>query len=376
MSDEPSSSYNANLLRGQQLRDMRRYPDAEKYLQQAIGEQPNNAAGYYQLAFCYCNWDDHEKKALQTIDRAISLDPNQADFFALRAWILGNLDRDKEAIQVAGQALELDPFEIMALNAQSRAYIALQMWKEAETTARHVLELNARNDVAGNFLAIALRQQGRRKESEAISAALLAQVPDDAMSQCNAGWSALEGSDYRRANRHFLEALRLNPNYDSARRGLLHSFNSRVWIYRVYFQFVAWLGKHRKETRYFFLIVIYVAYRLVVSELRTFGKEGVNWGFVVVALYLVIFGFGKSFGNLFLLLDPFARHALKRKEIGWSLFAGTLYGFFLYAFFVREAWPQLAFLSAILLFFLWGVLSARIQEAFAKESTVNISTEH
>ena len=169
-----------------------------------------------------------------------------------------------------------------------------------------------------------------------------------------------------------MEALRLDPNYEYARRGLLHSFNSRVWIYRVYFQFIAWLGRYRKAMRYVFLIVLYVIYRTVITELHEqFGQEGEYWAFVVMVIYLVIFGFGRSFGNLFLLLDPFARHALTRKEKAWSLLPALIYGLILTFLIANDAWLQTGVLIGILLFFLWGVLVPRFQDAAARRSSAD-----
>jgi tetratricopeptide (TPR) repeat protein len=376
MSNESTPGYQANLQRGELLRQQGRHAEAEQYIQQAIAEQPNSPEGYYELAFCYCNWDGHSPKALGSIDRAISFAPNRAEFFALRAWILGNLDKDREAIQVAEQALALNPSSILALNAQTRARIGLSDWKLAEENARHTLTIAPRNATASNYLAVALRQQGKLGESEAVSADLLARVPDNAVAQSNAGWSALQAGDHQRANRHFMEALRLDPNCDYARKGLLHSFNSRVWIYRIYFQFIAWLGRHRKGMRYFFIAVVYVVYRVVVTGLRTeFGGEGVHWAFVVMALYLVIFGFGRSFANLFLLLDPFARYALTRKEMGWSCFAGSIFALILGYEISEQAWPQAAVLIAIPAFFLWGVLYPRFQNALAPRPSADITTD-
>jgi tetratricopeptide (TPR) repeat protein len=367
------AGFQANLQRGELLRHQGRYAEAESYLQRAIGEQPDNADGYYELAFCYCNWSGHSKKALAVIDRAISLEPNRSECHALRAWILGNLDKNTQAVEVAAQALELNPFSLLALNAQTRAYIELHDWKQAEANARQTLSLNARNELAANLLAVALRQQGRLAESDAVTAGLLAQVPENAMAQSNAGWSALQLGDHRRANQHFLEALRLDPDYDYARRGLLHSFNSRVWIYRFYFQFIAWLGRYRKAMRYVFAIVIYIVYRFVVTELSAqFGEEGLRWALVLAAIYLVILGFGRSFANLFLLLDRFARYALTRKEKGWSLVAGSIYGILLALLISEGAWPQAAVLIGIVIFFLWGVLVPRFQDIFLRKSSVEL----
>jgi tetratricopeptide (TPR) repeat protein len=373
MSTQITSSYQANLLRGELLRNQHRYTEAEKFLQQAIAEQPNRAEGYYKLAFCYCGWNGHDPKALHTVDRAISLEPNRAEFFALRAWILGNLKKQKEAIKVAGQSLALNPSSLLALNAQTRAYCELQDWTKTEANARHTLAINSRNELAANLLAHALRQQGKLRESEALTASILAQVPDNPMAQSNAGWSALRMGDHQRANRHFLEALRLKPDYEYARHGLLHSFNSRVWIYRAYFQFVSWLGKHGKAMRFFFLAVIYIAYRIVVADLlKAYGNGSTNWILVIVALYFTILGFGRPFGNLFLLLDPFARHALTPKEKGRSILAGLFYSFFLGFEIMVGAWPQTAVLLAVPAFFLWGVLVPRFQDTFSRQSSAKV----
>jgi len=230
MSDEIASSYQANLQRGELLRRQNRLPEAESYLQRAIGEQPDNAEAYYQLAFTYCNWTGHSKKALEVIDRAISLDPSRADFFALRSWVLGNLNKHKEALQVAEHGLGMNPHDLLALNSRTRAYGLIANWSKSEESALQTLSFYPRNELAANFLAQALRQQGRMEESHAVTARLLAQVPDNPMAQCNAGWSALQMGDHRSANQFFMEALRLDPGYDYARQGLLHSFNSHVWI--------------------------------------------------------------------------------------------------------------------------------------------------
>jgi Tfp pilus assembly protein PilF len=376
MSFEINSGFQANLMRGRLLRQQGRCPDAEKFLQAAIAEQPENADGYYELAFCYCNWAKHDKKALETIDRAISLAPQRASFFALRAWILGNLDKHRASIAASEQALEIDPHNILALNACSRAYVDLHEWSTAETNARHTLSIDAGNELAANILALTLRQQGRLQESQAVTASLLAQVPDDAMAQNNAGWSALQAGDYQRANRHFLEALRLNPNFDNARKGLLHAFSSRVWIYRIYFQYLAWMSRHKKGMRYFLLAVIYIVYRFVVGTIRMeYGSKSTDWVLVIVALYFILFGFGRSFGHFFLLLDRFARHALTTREKVLSVLVATGYGLLISIEISDRAWVQTGILLAVPAFFLWGALMPRLQDVFSPQRTAELTAE-
>jgi tetratricopeptide (TPR) repeat protein len=376
MENDSQQSFQANLMRGRLLRTQGRHPDAEKFLQAAVAEQPENADAYFELAFCYCNWPKHEKKALATIDRAISLAPGRAHFFALRAWILGNLDKHRDAIAAAGQALEIDPSDILALNARSRAYVELHEWTTAEANARHTLSIDAGNELAANILAITLRQQGRLQESDAVTASLLSQVPDDALAQTNAGWSALQAGDYRRANRHFMEALRLDPHSESARSGLLHAFSSRVWIYRIYFRYLAWMSRHKTGMRYFLIFMIYLAYRFMVGTIRMeYGSESTDWILVIVALYFILFGYGRSFGHFFLLLDRFARHALTTKEKTLSSLVALGYGLLVFIELADRAWLQAGILLGIAAFFLWAALMPRLQDALSSQRTDDLRAE-
>jgi tetratricopeptide (TPR) repeat protein len=365
MNVDYSSSFTANLQRGILLREGGRFADAEKFLQAAIAANVAAPEGYYHLAFCYCNWDGREKKALPVIDQAIALDPRRAEFFALRAWILGTLEKYREAVNTAVQALALDPEELLALNARSRAHLGQHEWKEAEIWARRTLAIAARNDVAANILAIAVRKQGRLQESEMIAAELLARVPEDAASQNNAGWSALETGDYERANRHFVEALRLDPSCDTARDGLLHAFHSRVWLYRLYFRYIAWISSHTTGMQYVIFILLYVAYRVVIGAIRLgYGNRGFAWIIVVAAFYFVLLGYGRHFANSFLFLDRFARHALKPRDRNFAILAAIAYGLLVVLEGLLHAWLQMGILLIVPGCFLWAVLTPRARDAF------------
>ncbi len=355
MSSPSDFGYWSLLQRGMMLRDTGRFAQAESFFQQAIGLDPDSAMGYHQLAFCYCNWDGHAKKALNTIDRAIALQPGTASYHALRAWILGNLNRHKDAVKTADQALGLDPHEILAWNAKTRACCAQSKWRDMEASARETLAVDPENDLAANFLAIALRHLGRRAESEQIIAQILARVPENPTAQTNAGWSALEAGDHRRANEHFLTALRLDPHYENARTGLLQSFNARVWFFRMYLKIITPIRRMQTVGRYTTVILIYIVYRVVVTQLEHLGSLGRQVALVVIGFYILLLVFPRSFGNLFLLLDRFARHALTRKEKAWSAVAALFYGLLLFEAYVEGYWIPLVLLLIPSACYLWSI---------------------
>ena len=96
-----------------------------------------------------------------------------------------------------------------------------------------------------------------------------------------------------------------------------------------------------------------------------------RWAIVIIALYLVVLCFGRYFANLFLLFDPFARHAITRQEIGWSVLAGLVYAGLLGYLLAEEAWPQSAVLLSVLGCFLWGALSPRLHDATSAEAPID-----
>ena len=357
MSADLPPDYLAKLQRANLLAQQGRPAEAEKCFHEAIAEQPALATAYINLAYLYAHWPGPDPQALETIDHAISLDPNQSPFFAIRAWTLGNLNRHREVMRAVEQSLALDPANILALNARTRAYLSLHDWKLAEEHARQTLSVYPNNTNAANFLSLALSQQGKTRESEAVATDLLAQAPDNLTAHMNAGYQALQTGAHARANQHFLEALRLNPNCDPARKGLLRSINARVWTCRIYYQFIALLWRHRILMRLLYGAVVCAMVWLIISQWHgELNRAGLQWSFVGIAVAWVMLGFGGSFANLFLLLDPLARHALTRTDLSWSIFSGSIYALIVGFEMGEHAWLQAAILLVVPVLFLGGVL--------------------
>ena len=304
--------YQPNLLRGQMLRQAGRYQDACKFLRDAIEADPEQPEAYVELALSEGGLPGREQESLRTIERGIALDPHSARMLGYKAYLLSLAKRHKEALAVGVRALALDPSCYMALLAQANAETKLSHWPRAETAARRLLE-NFPGDTSGlNLLAQAMRFQSRLQESREVVKQILANVPNDAFGQTNAGYEALRANDHRGANTHFLNALRVEPGLNLARLGLLQSMRERIWFYRFNMNIFRFF-EERKEREALFKCAFIVL---------TYFTGGVFFLFVVFyfALALTL----KPMGNLFLLLEPTGRHALTRKEKGWAFFSGLL----------------------------------------------------
>lgn len=312
------------VLRGLQLKEIGRYADAERAFREALAQEPNDAFALHHLAACQFHQDGRHREALQTIDNAIALAPNEADHHVLRAFILCLLERAKEALATAHAALALDPTSSAGFAAEAQAHLMLARWPDAERAAREALALDADNTTAANQLAQALRLQNKMAEDAGHLAGMLARDPEDPYTHANAGWSALQRGEHRLAETHFREALRLNPEFDAAREGLLNSFRARSPLYRGYLQYCFAMQRLSAAWRWGVIIGLYLAARLAAH-----WKGGV--GLALIALYFLFclwVWVARPFGNLLLLFDRFARHALRRNEkieatvVGGGLCAG------------------------------------------------------
>lgn len=311
----PDPDYDAprmspHILRGIQLKNLGRYADAERAFKEALGEDPDNAFALHQVAACQFNQPGRQKEALPSIDSAIAIEPNTPDHRILRSFILSHMDRAKEALDSAHTARGLDPHHSGAFTAVAQAHLHLENWADAEDAARQALALDADNTASANQLAQALRLQNKLDENASHLAGMLTRDPEDPFTHANAGWAALQRGERRVAETHFREALRLNPEFESAREGLLTSFRARSPLYRAYLSYCFMMQRLKASSRWAVVIGLYCAVRLI-------SMLGRDIGIAIAAIYLMFVlwvWIAKPAGNFLLLFDSFARWALRKNE--------------------------------------------------------------
>lgn len=318
------------LERGRLLLVRHRLEDAEKCFREALAMDPTNVFALSLLARCLHAADGREAEAVEVLDRALALEPEEGWLHAQRAIVLCALKRLKEAQASADQAIALDPFDSTAHAAKGLAYLRESRWSEAERCAREGLELDADDALAQNVLTQSLLWQGRKDESEEDIRARLARDPEDAFTHYNAGYAALKRDDYKQAETHFLEALRLDPEFDPAREGLLESFRARNAIYRLHLRQAFAMAQLTERTRIGVAIGAYLVYRVVAAGADKIAPLA---GTAVALLYFLFVTWGyvaRGVGSFLVLTDPRARQALRGREtveavaVGGGVIGGLL----------------------------------------------------
>ena len=331
--------------------------------QQALRADPNHAPSYAMLALC---WMRDEKKTAQAVDaakRAVALEPEDAFPRGVLALAVASGAREgqnsvlEEARVIASHAVQLDPDSDFASTVEAQIYLQLRKHPEAEVSARRALERNIDNTMAAEILSAALLLQHKDEDNASLIQYQLQNNPDDDSSHASAGWQALAKGDHRGANKHFLEALRLNPMNEGARVGLLESFRARSWVYSLYLRFCHAMDRFSERTGNAIMIGGFIAFQILRGALKNVSPF---WTSALVAVWITLAlwsHLARGFGSFFMIFDGFARRALKPKELGEGLAVGGVtvvaLGLLLASF---AGWQDLAVVS--LVFFFSAVVSA------------------
>ena len=310
--------YEANLQRGQVLREHGRFQEASFYLSQAIALSPNEAEPYYEQAACFCGWGKY-REAVPYIERARALAPREAYYPVLHAWIETRLPNySPRALSFIEEALEIDPHLVSAFLMKAHIHGVGGQWKKSELAAREALRLDPDNDHAANLLAMALQDQGQIEEGRQVVEQVLRLVPDDAFSHANAGWMALGTGEYENAYTEFREAMRLDPAMDFARRGMLRVLIERVLVHRLFLRFRTFYLKSKlaHKTVFFGLLLFFPAGLL--AAVRPVVRPGIFWlgwngvtASLGAGLFLIYF---RKLGDLFVRSHPLVRHVLPHRK--------------------------------------------------------------
>lgn len=326
---EPSSP-EACFARGRILHEQHRLPEAIACYKQALGLDPNHVPSYHMLALCWMQEDETAPQAVDAARRAVGLEPEDPFGRAVLALALNAKAKDgqtpaiKDALEQAKEAVSLDPDSDFSHAVVARLHLRLRDYPAAEEAARKALALDTENTMATEVLSAALLLQKKDGDNASLINYQLQRDPEDDSAHTSAGWLALMSGDHKKANVHFTEALRLNPMNESARMGLVEAFRARSSVYRLQIRFTHFMNQFTEGRQNLIMLAGFVGYRV----LSGFSK-GISpvLSSIIVGAWLVFAlwsHLARGFGSFFLVMDRFARQALKPREYWEGVVVGGL----------------------------------------------------
>jgi len=330
MSDDFHPSPEAAFARGRLLQSQHRMQDAIACYKQALELDAHHTPSFVMLALCWMDDDETAPKSVDAAKRAVALEPENAFARSVLALALNANAKDgqtgaiKEALKQAEEAVGLDPDSDFSHAVLSRMHLRLRDFPKAETAARAALALDTENTMAAEVLSAALLLQKKDGDNKDLIRYQLERNADDDSAHTSAGWMAVMEGDHKKANEHFLEALRLNPMNENARMGLIESFRARSWPYRLQLRFAHFMNQFTEGRQMAIMIGGFIAYKVLSTWLKTVSPI---LAYLVIGAWLLFVlwaHLARGFSSAFVVMDRFARQALRPREYWEGVVVGGL----------------------------------------------------
>lgn len=199
------------------LLNMKRYPEAVAYAQQAIAIFPDNPNPYILTALALANVKD--PASVEWARKAISKAPDDGACWAALADSFNSQKRWAEGLEAMRKAVALDPNNSRFLSFLGQSLIFSKNNGEAITYLQKSIDLDPQDAWTHYRLYLAL--VGARKKGAHIHLRKALELsPNDAAFHNTIGWQLLGRGRRGEADKAFRNALRLNPQYEPAKVGL------------------------------------------------------------------------------------------------------------------------------------------------------------
>jgi len=302
--------------RGYVLLNQGKYDLAVKEFSRYLAQNPNNAELHSLLAFCFIKLKKN-KEAEHEAKASIGIDPTNHFAHYLMGTIFLEKSKKKEARLSLNEAIRLAPEEADYHLAIAHLDFKEQKYEQAWQIIEEALSMDPEHVGCLNMKGRLAIKLNKKFDAENAFSAAFAKDPDNAHTHTNQGWAMLEKKNYKQALGHFREALRINPNSDFARSGLIEALKAKYWLYRYFLQFSFWMGNLSVKYRWGLIIgLILVVKFLPILAPFYLAFVFFNW-------------FSEILFNSILRFNRFGKYALNQTELAYSnIFLVLIIGIF------------------------------------------------
>jgi tetratricopeptide (TPR) repeat protein len=305
-----------HLQRAEILIQRSRFAEAERELMQTLVVEPENPYAHAYLALCQLN-RHRDQEALRFATKAVGLAPDDDYCHSMLARVYLAQDRLDVALRSIREAIRIEPEDANHHTMESAIHISRKHWARALSAAERGLSLDPENTECANFRVMALRQLGRDDEAGDALESALSRSPDNAMVHANRGWQFLKAVDQENAFASFREALRLDPQLDWARQGVVEALKARSFIYRIMLQYFFWMSRLSPRARWGVIIGGYIGYRFMLTTARK-NPEVAPYLWPIMGVYIafvLLTWISDPLFDLMLRMNRFGRLAMTDEQI-------------------------------------------------------------
>jgi len=306
---------NPNLERALLLFQQSRHEMAENELRQALAAEPHDAYAHALLGLCLAKREQFDDATEET-RQAIHLAPDFAFAHYAHASVLDDRNRFSEALTAINEAIRLEPEDADYHALLAGIHFQERRWNDSLNAAEQGLQFNPEHIGCTNLRAMAMVKLGRKDEAGRTIDAALAKNPDNAHTHANQGWTLLHAGDAKKAAEHFREALRLDPQNEWARQGIIEALKARNFIYALMLKYFLWMSRLSSGAQWGIILGGYFGNKML-GALAQSKPELAPWILPLRILYLafaLMTWLAYPFFTLLLRLNKFGRLCLSREE--------------------------------------------------------------
>jgi tetratricopeptide (TPR) repeat protein len=312
------------IERANQLIRLNRFSEAETELRGILSMDPNHAHALALYALCLSEQNKMDE-ALRNINIAVGREPDNDFFLYLNALFLFKNGKIKAAESMIRDAIRLQPRNAEYFGLLASLHLSQKEWASALDFSNQGLAVTPDNLTCLNTRSTALFKLDKKDEAYSTIEKALLNDPHNDTTHANLGWGLLEKGDHKKALEHFTEALKINPNSQHARAGLVEGLKSRYWFYRVFLRYAFWLSNMKGKGQWMVILGLYFGVKLM----RVIAANNETLGLILTPLIYLYIIFAIStwiigpLSNLFLRLNVYGRYALEEEEIESSNYVGA-----------------------------------------------------
>ncbi len=293
------------------LYGVRRYRAAEQCVRAALAVDPADAQLHSLLALCLKGRGNHAE-ALQEAAEAIRLAPDDADPYKIMAVLLLSAEQEAAAETAVRQVLALAPTDADAYALLGSILARRADWLGTLAAADEGLALDPQQVACLNLRALALACLNRPAEAEPMLRHALATAPESADTHAIRGHLRVQAGDFVGAGEHFRDALRLDPDSEPVRIGLIEMLKARNPVYAAILRGQLWLTRISRIARIGVLIVAVPSVRHAILAHST--GSALLAGLDALVMFWVLVGLAPVVFTLTLLSSRFGRRVLRPSE--------------------------------------------------------------
>lgn len=305
------------------LYQQKRYEESAKIFAELVGKEPNDAIllGMYSDVLRALNKD---KEAEETINRAIGLSPESDFLHYTKALVMLSLDRYDDAENCLDRAIKINPQDADYFAALASVKLERKQFDKALTLADKSLELNPENILGLNTRSSAQLRLNKKEASLDTIQGALREDPNNAFTHTNYGWNLLEKGEHKKSLKHFSEALKIDPGFSYAQAGMIQALKARYIIYKWFLKYALWMGNLTAKYQWAVIIGFYLLFRFLngIAETNEALKPFLTPVLIIMGIMALSTWIIGPVSNLFLRLNMYGRHLLKKHEIMSSNFVG------------------------------------------------------